>query len=268
MIPTPVMDEEMTRAMYGLCTDNVPFVIATIVRTSGPTAAKPGARALLRQDGSILHGFLGGGCIRGAVRDAALRALSEGRPHLVSVAPEAVLKSEGHIAGENSDGISYARNGCPSEGFIEIFVEPCMPQPELVIFGASPVAKALADLAGGFDWTVRVVTADAPLASASNNRRAIVIATQGQGDMQALEQALGAQSEHVSFVGSHRKFASLAKRLEAQGIARAKIDSVRAPAGLNIGAVTAREIALSILAELVQVRRAPGNPMDGVAPAK
>ena len=248
-------DQDLSDVLDDLQMREEPFAIATIIRTAGATAAKPGAKALLRADGTILHGWLGGGCIRKALRDAALKALREGAPQLVSLAPEDVLTEKGLTSGDVVDGVRYDRNGCPSKGSIDIFVEPCLPRPELVIFGASPVARALADLAPRFEWAANSCEATRALDAAPTRRRVIVIATQGQGDLAALQTALANPADYVAFVGSRKKYAALAKRLSAQGIAQDLIDAVHAPAGLDIGAVTPDEIALSILAQLTKVRR-------------
>lgn len=253
MTSAEILSQDLAEAAQKLRDENQPFAFATIVRTVGATAAPPGAKALLSAEGKILHGWLGGGCIRGAVRRVALEALKSGVPQLVSVAPEELLAEQGITPGTVLDGMQYARNGCPSRGTIDIFIEPCLPAPELVILGTSPVAEALATLAPQFHWTVTAVARE--VAGAQNRPPAIVIATQGQGDMDALQRALSVPSAFVAFVGSTRKFATLADRLEAGGLDRALIDAVKAPAGLDIGAVTPEEIALSILAELVQIRR-------------
>lgn len=127
--------------------------------------------------------------------------------------------------------------------------------PQLVVLGGSPVAKALIALAPQFHWAVTQTSPET--ADGAVPQRAIVVATQGQGDVEALEAALGLASIHVAFVGSQRKFASLAEKLHQKGVNRDQIKAVKAPAGLDLGAVTPEEIALSILAELIQVRRAP-----------
>ena len=246
-----VLSTDMAEVVQVLRDREEPFAFATIVRTAGTTAAKPGAKALIRSDGSILQGFLGGGCTRGAVKRAALTAIKTGRPQLISVAPEDALTEIGVAPGVESDGVTYARNGCPSRGTVDIFIEPCLPMPHLTVIGASPVAKALAQLAPQFHWSV-----SQELGAQSVGRlQATVVATQGQGDMDALKQALGAQAEYVAFVGSAKKFAALSGKLLADGVSPDRLDAVSAPAGLNIGAVTPEEIALSILAELTQLRR-------------
>lgn len=254
MTPAEILSTDLADAAQKLRAKDEPFAFATIVRTAGATAAKPGAKALLSADGTILHGWLGGGCTRGAVKRAALQALQEGTPQLVSVAPEELLAEKGVSAGDEVDGTRFARNGCPSKGSVDIFIEPCLPTPQLVVLGASPVAQALSALAPQFHWSV---TATAPDGSTLNPhlRRFIVVATQGQGDLEALKAALSHPSAYVAFVGSRRKFAALAEKLAAAGLDQARIEGVKAPAGLDLGAVTPEEIALSILAELVQARR-------------
>jgi xanthine dehydrogenase accessory factor len=255
MTPTEVLSDGLATAAQALRQQDEPFAFATIVRTTGATAAKPGAKALLSADGTILHGWLGGGCTRGAVKKAAIATLQSGQPQLISVAPEELLAEKGVSAGDEVDGTKFARNGCPSKGTVDIFIEPCLPMPQLVVLGSSPVAKALAALAPQFHWAVTQEAPETPEQVAP--QRVIVVATQGQGDVAALETALGLTSIHVAFVGSLRKFGTLADKLAQKGFHQDQIAGVKAPAGLDLGAVTPEEIALSILAELVQVRRAP-----------
>lgn len=258
MTPAEILSTDLADAAEALRRKGEPFAFATIVRTAGATAARPGAKALLGADGTILHGFLGGGCTRGAVKRAALAAIESGEPQLVSVAPEDLLAEMGVASGAAADGVIYARNGCPSRGTIDIFIEPCLPMPELVVLGASPVAEALAELAPHFHWAVA-----RDFAGATPPRmRAVVVATQGQGDLAALTGALASDAVHLAFVGSRKKFAALSKSLEEAGVGSARIAEVSAPAGLNIGAVTPEEIALSILGELILVRRKSAGPRE------
>ena len=252
MSPAEVLDTDLADAAQQLRAQQLRFAFATIVRTAGATAAKPGAKALLSADGTIVHGWLGGGCTRGAVKRAAVEALESGTPQLISVAPEDLLAEKGIAPGDTVDGTHFARNGCPSRGTVDIFIEPCLPMPELVVMGTSPVAQALSALAPQFHWSVSSTVAldeGAP-------RSFIVIATQGQGDLDALKSALSADAAYVAFVGSSRKFATLAEKLHDAGIGPEQTQTVTAPAGLDLGAVTPEEIALSILAQLLRVRRA------------
>ena len=255
MTPAEIISEDLADAAQTLRKNDEPFAFATIVRTAGATAAKPGAKALLSADGTILYGWLGGGCTRSAVKKAAISALQSGQPQLVSIAPEELLARQDVRAGDEVDGKRFARNGCPSKGSIDIFIEPYLPMPQLVVLGASPVAQALATLAPQFHWNV---VYDAPEQKNSKEpKRVIIVATQGQGDLTALTSALALPSLYVAFVGSARKFASLAKKMKAKGVDPEQIKRVKAPAGLDLGAVTPEEIALSILADLIHLRRAP-----------
>lgn len=256
MTPAEVISSELAEVAQDLRDRSQPFAFATIVRTVGATAAKPGAKALLSADGTILQGWLGGGCTRGAVKRATLQALAEGTPQLVSVAPEDMLAEKGVTPGDQIDGTQFARNGCPSRGTVDIFIEPCLPLPQLVVLGASPVAQALRMLAPTFHWQVETEM------QAVGPQRFIVVATQGQGDLDALKAALDTQADYVAFVGSHRKFEALGTKLVAAGVEKTVVDRVKAPAGADIGAVTPEEIALSILAELVQRRRAKVKSCD------
>jgi xanthine dehydrogenase accessory factor len=257
MTPAEIMSDDLADAAQNLRSRDEPFAFATIVRTAGSTAAKPGAKALLGADGSIIHGWLGGGCTRGAVKRATIDAIQSGQPQLVSIAPEELLAQKGVNAGDEVDGTKFARNGCPSKGSIDIFVEPCLPMPQLCVLGGSPVAQAIIALAPQFHWSILQELPDG--AEVKTSPRAIIVATQGQGDVAALEAALAVPSSHVAFVGSGKKFASLAEKLAKNGVTKDRIDAVKAPAGLDIGAVTPEEIALSILAGLVQIRRAPAE---------
>ena len=252
MTPAEILSSDLAEAAQELRDRDEPFAFATIVRTAGPTAAKPGAKALLSADGTILQGWLGGGCTRGAVKRAAIQALRDGTPQLVSVSPEDLLAEKGVTAGQEVDGTRFARNGCPSRGTVDIFIEPCLPLPQLVVMGSSPVAQALSALAPQFHWSVT----GTPKQDKPHQQCFVVVATQGQGDLDALKAALDAKTRYVAFVGSRRKYASLAEKLAAAGFDQSAIDAVRAPAGLDLGAVTPEEIALSILAQLVQDRRA------------
>ncbi len=260
MSPAEILDSDLAEVAQDLRDRQEPFAFATIVRTAGATAAKPGAKALLSADGTILHGWLGGGCTRGAVKRAAIEALKSGAPQLISVAPEDLLHEMGVAPGQSVDGTQFARNGCPSRGTVDIFIEPCVPMPELVVLGGSPVAQALSTFAPQFHWSV---SAALPDNSAGAGAQYIVVATQGQGDLAALKSALEHAPRYTAFVGSARKFDTLAQKLHADGISPEATQAVDAPAGLDLGAVTPEEIALSILAQLVRVRRKEVVKSDG-----
>jgi xanthine dehydrogenase accessory factor len=257
-----------------------PFALATVVRTVDVTAAKAGAKALIGQDGSISEGWIGGGCARAAVLKAARQALADGKARLVSIQPKDLLAEQGLGAGEDRDGVIFANNFCPSKGTMDVFVEPILPKPALLVIGASPIAVALADLAAnmGFDITVAASKDDlakfGPVASKiegfeikpTNVRRDyIVVSTQGSGDRAALKAAAALDAKYIAFVGSRRKAATLRDELANEGVSRPRLDAIKAPAGLDIGAITTEEIALSIVTEMIAVRRAN---RDGLASAE
>jgi xanthine dehydrogenase accessory factor len=247
-----------------------PFVLATVVRTVSVTAAKAGAKAIIRPDGTIVAGWIGGGCARGAVLKAAREALADGEPRMVSVQPEDLLAELGIKPGELREGVRFASNLCPSKGTMDIFVEPVLPHPSLVILGASPVAMSLATQARQLGYHVTLAAPAADMAGApdadvtidgfvlgefSQARRFVVVSTQGKGDEGALRTAIATEAEYRAFVGSRRKMEALREKLVAHGINAAAIDRVKAPAGLDLGAITPEEIAMSILAEITVERR-------------
>jgi xanthine dehydrogenase accessory factor len=246
------------------------FVLATVVRTVSVTAAKAGAKAIIRPDGSIVAGWIGGGCARGAVLKAARDALADGEPRMVSVQPENLLAELGVKPGESRDGVRFASNMCPSKGTMDIFVEPVLPHPSLVVLGASPVALSLATQARQLGYHVTLAAPAADLLSAPEvdmlidsfslgelhpAKRFVVVSTQGKGDEAALRAALAIDAAYHAFVGSRRKMAALRDRLVTEGADAAAIDRVKAPAGLDLGAITPEEIAMSILAEITMERR-------------
>ena len=246
------------------------FVLATVVRTVSVTAAKAGAKAIIRPDGTIVAGWIGGGCARGAVLKAAREALADGEPRMVSVQPEDMLAELGVKPGENRDGVRFASNLCPSQGTMDIFIEPVLPHPSLLIFGASPVAMSLTAQARqlGYHVTLAAPAGDVSavpeadtlvdgfaLGELHQARRFVVVSTQGKGDEAALRAAVATSAQYHAFVGSRRKMAALREKLVANGVAAEAIDRVKAPAGLDLGAITPEEIAMSILAEITVERR-------------
>ena len=251
------------------------FALATVVRTVSVTAAKAGAKALIGPDGSIEEGWIGGGCARAAVVKAARQCMADGQSRLVSIAPKDVLADLGAAAGEERDGVFFAKNSCPSQGTMDVFVEPVLPSPRLLILGASPVAVALARLAPSMGFDVAAAAAPeeqerfgpgvqrlagvAAPAEAGDNAF-VVVSTQGAGDRAALKSAAVMNARYRAFVGSHRKAETLKTELAKEGVSEDALTGIKAPAGLDISAISADEIALSILAEMVAVRRRPERP--------
>src|ERR1700687_675001 len=208
------------------------FVLATVVRTVSVTAAKAGAKAIIRPDGTIVAGWIGGGCARGAVLRAAREALADGEARMVSVQPETLLAELGVRPGENRDGVRFAENMCPSKGTMDVFVEPVLPHPSLVILGASPVAMSLATQARQLGYHVSLAGPPAGLLAVPDTdvlvdgfalgalhqaRRFIVVSTQGKGDEAALRAAVATDAAYHAFVGSRRQMGALREKLIAQG---------------------------------------------------
>ena len=262
-------DDDLLDLMARLRSESRPYALATVVRTFAATSAKAGAKAVITEDSEI-HGWIGGGCARGAVKRAALEALKSGSAQLISVLPQEELDAGGLAPGETRENVQFHRSACPSGGSLDIFVEPMLPRPQLLVCGASPVAHAIADLAArsGFAVTVAALAEDqAGLVNADRRidgfdlppqeagERFIVVATQGKRDAEALHAALASETPYVAFVGSRRKAAKLTQRLRDEGLAADKAARLRSPAGLDIGAITPEEIALSIIAEVVELRR-------------
>ena len=253
----------------GLKARGEPFALATVVRTVSLTAAKAGAKAVISADGAISGGWIGGGCARGAVLKAAREALADGRTRLVSVQPGDLLEEHHVAAGELRDGILYAKNSCPSQGTMDVFIEPVLPRPQLFVCGASPVAVAMADLARRMGFFVGVCAPAADHAAFGETDRLVdgfavpedcvrpfvVIATQGRGDSVALKGAMKSSARYVAFVGSRKKAAALKLEMSESGISAERLAELHAPAGLDLGAITPEEIALSIVAQMVEARR-------------
>jgi xanthine dehydrogenase accessory factor len=231
----------------------VAFVEATVVRCASPTIARPGDRALVLGDGTI-DGFVGGSCADGSLRLQALRVLETGEPVLLRILP-------GAQDGPAEDpGAVVVCNPCLSGGALELFLEPHLPQPRVAVAGESPVARALAELCAPLGFRAR------PGAVAEPGDFAAVVAALGHGDEDAVRAGLEAGCEYVALVASKVRGSAVIESLRGAGFDEDALARVRTPAGLAINAATHAEIALSILAELVSVRRAPAVPsLHGVA---
>lgn len=251
--------------------EGTPFAVATVVRTLASTAAKPGMKALVLGNGDFADGWLGGGCVTAAVKKAAIVAIKTGKATLVCLRPEELLADIEDAAEDGMVQVVY--NGCPSKGSMDIFVEPVKPQPELLVFGSGPVASALLRISSSFGFSlvlcgeIEHAIADRQYASLMEMDSAalpdvdryVVVATQGKGDVATLTAALKMGATYIAFVGSRRKFASFEDKLTNAGVSAKKIGTVRSPAGVQINAVTPDEIALSIMAEIIQTRRTAGQ---------
>ncbi len=254
-----------------------PFVVATVVAVARPTSARPGASGIVHPDGTI-EGWVGGSCAQPVVVREALHAIADGQPRLLR------LSTDGPAEGRRADGVIELVMTCHSGGTLEIYVEPHLPAPLLWIAGTTPIAGALAQLGRAAGWRVTVfdpfaVAEDFPAADTVSQETAlgrvepdaspyIVVATQGQWDEEALAAALRRSASYVGLVASPTRATVVRQWLRDEtGLAEDRLAALRAPAGLDIGAETAEEIALSILTELVQVRRGRADFVAAPGPA-
>ena len=244
------------------------FALATVVRCEAPTSAKPGAKALIREDGTVF-GWVGGACAEPVVVREARHALADGRPRLLGL-----IGAGTHGPGRTSGMTEYPMT-CHSGGTLEIYVEPYLARPLLVLVGHGPVIDALATFGRATEYSVQTLTAEEAAATLSGSgaarRASVVVATHADSDEDALEQVLRTDAGYVSLVASRRRAAVIALRLQQRGVPLERLARLKAPAGLDIGAVSPDEIAISILAEIIQHRRSakPEPPVEvGVTPTE
>jgi xanthine dehydrogenase accessory factor len=251
-----------------------PFVTATVVRVQRPTSALPGSVALVRADGSI-EGFVGGVCAQHSVRLYSLRAIESGEPIVLRIVPddsaaggeESRPLPEDGDAGEEiarEEGAVTVHNPCLSGGAIELFLEPRLPSPRVLAVGESPIVEALRDL--GPRLGLDVVAAAPGGAVSAGGDLALVVAAHGREEISALRAGLEAGIPYVGLVASRKRGAAVLDELRAAGAEEEAVARVETPAGIEIGAHTPAEIALSILARVVAVRRAGGAASEA-APA-
>jgi xanthine dehydrogenase accessory factor len=241
------MSKTQLELAYQLTQAGEPYVLATVIWCERPTSAKPGAQAIIQANGQMT-GWIGGSCAQPVVLREALRAMREGDdPYLLRLGdPE---------MGIVRDNVRLFPMSCTSGGVLDIYMEPHLPQPQLVLMGDSPVIVALSRLAPVLDYAVtRLDSADLSQVHV-DERTCILVATHGQYDEDALEQALRSPAVYVGMVGSHKRAEACRDYLRTSGLTERQIEHLKAPAGLDVGAITPEEIAASILAELVQVRR-------------
>jgi xanthine dehydrogenase accessory factor len=230
-----------------------PYVQATVVRAQKPTSAHAGDTALVRADGRI-DGFVGGTCAEASVRQYGLMTLSTNEPLLLRIVP-----GEAPPASTEEGAVTVA-NPCLSGGSVEIFLEPRVPAPRVLVVGDSPIATALAELGRPLGFAVELCSGDDAAPRADD--AALVVASHGRGEEPALTAGLRLGVPYVGLVASRIRGAAVLASLDVADDQRSRVHS---PAGLDIGGRTAAEIALSVLAELVQERRAAER--HGAAPA-
>ena len=239
-----------------------PFALATVVRRQSASSSQQGDGALITADGAF-HGWLGGSCTQPTVVAEARHAIADGRPRLISLSP--------NPGAEKRPGVLVFPMTCHSGGTVEIYLEPVLPPSRLLVFGVSPVARALARQAGAMGFAVDAADPEADrtafpeaetlwtdlgaIGRAAGARTFAVVATMGERDEEALAAALAAEPAYLGVVASGKRFAQMRDTLLARGVTEQALARVKNPAGLDIGAQTPEEIAVSILAEIVRVRR-------------
>ena len=248
-----------------LSREGEPFVLATVVWNRAPSSGKPGSTALITADRRI-HGWLGGACAEPTVIREGLRALEEGIPKLL------FLGTPDELEGQQRAGVVTIPIACQSEGALEVYVEPVLPSPHLVVVGRSPAVDALAGMAAALGWRAvviddggdpadhpdveRVVTALDMDAADVGDRSFVVVATQGHYDENALQRALASPAAYVGLIASRKRADSVLGYLRDRGVPEDALARVHAPAGIDLGHLPNQEIAVAILAELVQLRAA------------
>jgi xanthine dehydrogenase accessory factor len=235
-----------------------PFVYATVVRAAAPTSVKPGDSALVRADGTI-DGFVGGVCAQASVRLHAVRAMETGDSLLLRLVPAGPTVSEDDPIAQ--DGVVVVNNPCLSGGALEILLEPQLPAPRVVVVGGTPIAVAMAGVAraAGYD----VVRAEDGGVEPHRTDAAMIVASHGTAEEEALTQALATGVGYVALVASRRRGRAV---IESLDVAHALREQIHTPAGLDIGARTPGEIAVSILAQMIAERTA-GHTAPAPAPA-
>jgi len=224
------------------------FAMATVVWRQGPSSGQHGSRAIVTASGE-LHGWIGGACAEPVLIREAQRALADGQPRLLVLGAE---EQFGHVP----QGMTAIAISCQSDGALQIYIEPVQAIPHLVIVGRSPMANTLCELARDLDWAVDLVDGPDFSIAQVDTRAIVVVATQGHGDEEVVEQAIAGNPVYLGVVASKRRGEALLGYLAGRGIAQEAIDQVRVPVGLDLGHTSHREVAVSVLAELVQLRAA------------
>ena len=229
-----------------------PFVLATVVAYKSPQSAKPGSKAIIKRDGTML-GWIGGGCVQPIVLREAKQALQTGSPKLLTISPDEPR--------DDWKGVQSFRMTCEGGGSLEIYLEPFLPKPQLVIIGSSPVAETLAQLGSLLDF--KVIAADTDFTSIKaqiNESSHVVIATMGNRDEEGLLAVIGSRPRYLGLVASKKKSEALFEYVRTTGATDEDIAIITCPAGIEIGSQTLPEIALSVAAEIVRVRRTSAEP--------
>ena len=253
------MHDSFLNTAAALNQKNQAYATAIIVRRKVPSSGKPGDKAIIVADGTI-HGWIGGGCTRGIVLKEALMSLQDRQPRMVHISPDRIDADQ--------KGTKLYSSICQCGGEVEVYIEPVLPKPQLRIFGTSHIAMALAKIAKAMEYRVDVVmtTADSNVfpeadtlielsdftAQREYANQYMIVCTQGERDAEALYAAINAQPQFLAFVASKRKADVIFAELQDMGVTPEQFNTIKTPAGLDLGAKTPHEVAISILAQIIQ----------------
>lgn len=255
------MLEKFLEKSQEMSKSNEPFAIAMVVRSEAPSSGKTGDKAVINKFGEIT-GWVGGGCVKSIIIKEAEDAMKSGKPRLVKIGNS--------LPASTQEGVIEYKMTCHSEGTVEVYIEPVLPAPHLLVMGHSAIARALVKLGKASGYRVTAVAPDVKPGVfekvdelitqlnlqnvKTNSATFIVVATQGEQDETALEQAVAKPSSYIGFVSSRKKKAQVFAYLEQMGLDRKKLDSIHSPAGIDINAKTPEQVAISILAEIIRVQ--------------
>ena len=248
---------ELAIHVQNLLSERTPFVMATVVRARRPTSVRPGNTAIVMSDGTM-EGFVGGVCAESSVRLHALRAMETGDPLLLRLVPD----DGDPEAADAIEGAVVERNPCLSGGALEIFLEPHLPAARLVVVGASPIAEAIRRVGAAAGYDVVRAAAGAHAGDAVTGAAAVIVASHGNGEEAMIGEALRTGVGYVALVASPKRGAAVRAELDVPDELAGQLHT---PAGLDIGARTPTEIAISILAQMIADQHA--DPVPGRAEA-
>jgi xanthine dehydrogenase accessory factor len=223
------------------------FALATVVWRQGPSSSKQGSRAIITSDGE-LHGWIGGACAEPVVIREAKQVMADGNARLI------LLGTPDQFGTAVPEGMTVVPISCQSEGALEVYIEPVLPVPHLVIVGRSPMASTLADLSRALGWCTDLVAVQEFAPGHADKRSMVVVATQGHGDEDMIERAVAMRPAYLGLVASRKRAEAVLGYLADRGLPQDQLDRVHAPAGLDLGRTSHEEIAVAILAQLVQLR--------------
>ncbi len=241
--------------------NNEPFAIAMVVRREAPSSGKTGDKAIINKFGEIT-GWIGGGCVKSIIIKEAEDAMKSGKPRLVKIGNS--------LEASTQEGVFEYKMTCHSEGTVEVYIEPELPAPHLVVMGNSAIARALVKIGKAAGYRVTAVAPDVKPGSfekvdelitqlnlqqvKTSSASFIIVATQGEQDETALLQALSKPSSYIGFVASKKKKTQVMDYLYQSGQDKKKLESIHSPAGMDINAKTPEQVAISILAEIIQIQ--------------